>query len=143
MVGEHPFPLTGFAVACLGCSLHLYITLLDLQTKPRVRVRVNIVEVKEDFTLRSSRDGHLSSSCIPPTLFLYLHRLQVHLTVVFCTFDHFLHHIYHSVMIGMPNRSVLSAASFVYRGAKAKLHQLSLFYNENKKRRVDTIQRCR
>ena len=43
------------------------------------------VNLEEDFSLRSSRDGHLSSSIMSSTLLVFLHRLQAHLAAVFCT----------------------------------------------------------
>ena len=50
---------------------------------------VNLVErsekVKEDCSLRATRDGHSSSSSISPTLLVFLYHLQVHLAAVFCT----------------------------------------------------------
>ena len=44
-------------------------------------------KIMEDCSLRASRVCHSSSSSISPTLLEFLHRLQVHLAAVLCTFS--------------------------------------------------------
>ena len=66
----------------LGSDIYLYQETL-------YRSESCFKKVKEDFTLRSSRDGYSSSSNISSTLHLFRNRLQVHLASVSCTFSTF------------------------------------------------------
>ena len=44
--------------------------------------RILLKMLKEDCSLRASRDGHIRSSSMSPTLLVFLNRMQVHLAVV-------------------------------------------------------------
>ena len=84
-------------------------------------------KVKEDCSLRATRDGHSSSSSMSPTLLVFLHRLQVHLSAVLCTFSICAIWVsWQECQIGAAYSScgrtnVLYVTSLVCLGAKAKL----------------------